>query len=146
MLLITIGKEAYDDYQRYLRDVAANSTRYRVLDRTGLTSPSHRTGLTSPSHSHHDSSTASLSNLPTKAIASSRLRVGDLVLVEKNQRIPADCVLLKTSDASGSCFVRTDQLDGETDWKLRTAIERTQVLAEEAALLFLDAEIYGEPE
>ena len=26
----------------------------------------------------------------------------------------------------GSCFVRTDQLDGETDWKLRVAVTSCQ--------------------
>ena len=26
----------------------------------------------------------------------------------------------------GSCFVRTDQLDGETDWKLRVAVTLCQ--------------------
>lgn len=43
-------------------------------------------------------------------------------MVEKDQRVPADMVLLRTSDRGGSCFVRTDQLDGETDWKLRLPI------------------------
>ena len=28
----------------------------------------------------------------------------------------------------GSCFIRTDQLDGETDWKLKLAIHATQAL------------------
>jgi len=28
-------------------------------------------------------------------------------------------ILLRTSEETGSCFIRTDQLDGETDWKLR---------------------------
>ncbi len=28
--------------------------------------------------------------------------------------------------SNGSCFIRTDQLDGETDWKLRVAVELTQ--------------------
>ena len=135
VLLITIGKEAYDDYQRYLRDVAANSTRYRVLDRAALKHSS---------NSHHDA-TSALLHLPTKSVASSRLRVGDLVLIEKNQRVPADCVLLRTSDSSGSCFVRTDQLDGETDWKLKVAVEHTQSLKDEALLLDLDAEIYADP-
>lgn len=135
VLLITIGKEAYDDYQRYLRDVAANSTRYRVLDRAALKHSS---------NSHHDA-TSALLQFPTKSVASSRLRVGDLVLIEKNQRVPADCVLLRTSDSSGSCFVRTDQLDGETDWKLKVAVEHTQSLKDEALLLDLEAEIYADP-
>ena len=41
-------------------------------------------------------------------------------------------VLLWTSEPNGSCFIRTDQLDGETDWKLRTAIPVTQHLVHEA--------------
>ena len=28
----------------------------------------------------------------------------------------------------GSCFIKTDQLDGETDWKLRTALPLLQQL------------------
>ena len=30
-------------------------------------------------------------------------------------------VLIHTKDESGTVFIRTDQLDGETDWKLRKA-------------------------
>jgi len=37
-------------------------------------------------------------------------------------------VLLRTTDKSGGVFIRTDQLDGETDWKLRSTIAVTQVL------------------
>jgi magnesium-transporting ATPase (P-type) len=29
-------------------------------------------------------------------------------------RVPADMVLLRTTDKSGAVFIRTDQLDGET--------------------------------
>lgn len=64
-------------------------------------------------------------------------------MLEKNQRVPADLVLLRTSDASGTCFIRTDQLDGETDWKLRVAVPATQKLPSEVELGGLDAEIYG---
>lgn len=34
-------------------------------------------------------------------------------------QVPADLVLLRTTEKSGASFIRTDQLDGETDWKLR---------------------------
>ena len=53
---------------------------------------------------------------------SSELRVGDVILVNKNERVPADMILLRSGDASGGTFIRTDQLDGETDWKLRLAL------------------------
>lgn len=53
-------------------------------------------------------------NLPSEAIT-----VGDIIIIHKDQRVPADCILLRTSEESGASFIRTDQLDGETDWKLR---------------------------
>lgn len=40
-------------------------------------------------------------------------------------------LLLYTSDSSGTVFVRTDQLDGETDWKVRESIKKTQKMASE---------------
>jgi phospholipid-translocating ATPase len=133
VLLVTIGKEAHDDWKRHQRDVVANSARYTILDpQSGPVLP----------NSHH------VSTAPpplTKTVPSSKLRVGDFVILEKNQRVPADCVLLHASDRSGTCFVRTDQLDGETDWKLRVAIEATQALENDAELLQLDAEIYADP-
>ena len=50
------------------------------------------------------------------------------VIVLQNQRVPADMVLLRTAEKSGTCFIRTDQLDGETDWKLRVAVAGTHSL------------------
>ena len=46
----------------------------------------------------------------------------------QNQRVPADMVFLRTTEADGGCFIRTDQMDGETDWKLRLAVQATQRL------------------
>ena len=122
-----MGKEAYDDYKRNLRDREANSQKYLVLD---------------PS----EYSASSPAGIPyTRSVPSSSLRVGDLVVLEKNQRVPADLVLLRTSDSSGTCFIRTDQLDGETDWKLRVAVPACQKLSSDRELLTVDAEIYGMP-
>jgi phospholipid-translocating ATPase len=52
--------------------------------------------------------------------------VGDIIKINQNDRVPADVVLLYTTEKSGSVFIRTDQLDGETDWKLRKAVTMTQ--------------------
>lgn len=51
--------------------------------------------------------------------------MGHIIEVKSNQRIPADMVVLSTNEEDGTVFVRTDQLDGETDWKLRKAINFT---------------------
>lgn len=58
--------------------------------------------------------------------ASKDLCVGDIIRVGINQRVPADIVVLQSSEANGESFIRTDQLDGETDWKLRQAVALTQ--------------------
>lgn len=126
VLSVTMGKEAYDDYKRHMRDREANSQKYLILDA-----------------SSYDNGSAPDGGPHTRAVPASALRVGDLVLLEKNQRVPADLVLLRTSDASGTCFIRTDQLDGETDWKLRVAVPTCQKLVGEMELLGLDADIYG---
>lgn len=78
----------------------------------------------------------------TRSTPSSALKVGDLVLLEKNQRVPADMVLLTTSEEEGTCFIRTDQLDGETDWKLRVAPGETQRMGE-AGIGALEGSLYG---
>ena len=124
-----MGKEAYDDYKRYLRDREANSQKYLILQPPA-------TASSPPSYLDNE--------LHTRSVPSSSLRVGDLIRLEKNQRVPVDLVLLRTSDASGTCFIRTDQLDGETDWKLRVAVPACQKLNSDGDLLSLDAEVYGE--
>ena len=57
------------------------------------------------------------------------IRVGDIIKVNQNEAFPADCVLLHTTEKSGAVFIRTDQLDGETDWKLRKAVGLTNGLS-----------------
>uniref|UniRef100_A0A673HPC2 Phospholipid-transporting ATPase n=1 Tax=Sinocyclocheilus rhinocerous TaxID=307959 RepID=A0A673HPC2_9TELE len=61
-----------------------------------------------------------------------------------NQRIPADMILLRTSEKTGSCFIRTDQLDGETDWKLRIAVACTQRLPALGDLFSISAYVYAQ--
>lgn len=127
VLAITMGKEAYDDYQRYRRDREANSTRYLVL----------------VPHSPSDPASEALPRPMTRSTPASSIRVGDMVLLEKNQRVPADMVLLTTSEEEGTCFIRTDQLDGETDWKLKVAVGKTQAMGEKGVGA-AEGSLYGE--
>ncbi len=41
-------------------------------------------------------------------VTSANMRVGDIIKVHQNQRIPADMILLYTTEKSGSVFIRTD--------------------------------------
>ena len=78
------------------------------------------------------------------SVASSQLRVGDVIEVGKGVRAPADLVLLRTTESSGACFIRTDQLDGETDWKLRLAVATTQNYSSDEMLLETQSSVYAE--
>ncbi len=118
VISVTMIRELVDDFRRYQRDCEVNASRYVKLSRKGQVS-----------------------------VASSDLKVGDVVYVEKGQRVPADMVLLRTTEHSGSCFIRTDQLDGETDWKLRLAVNSTQkslMNGSDEDLLNLQASVYAE--
>ena len=77
---------------------------------------------------------------------SSELEIGDIISLTKNSRVPADIVVLKTFNESkdNQAFIKTDQLDGETDWKLRKAPGATQEKSEKE-LVDLDGFIQYEP-
>lgn len=50
------------------------------------------------------------------------VRVGDFVRVLSNQIIPADTLLLHTSDSNGVCHMDTANQDGETSLKQRKLV------------------------
>ncbi|CAH8579212.1 unnamed protein product [Dicrocoelium dendriticum] len=119
VLCVTFIREAIDDIRRWLRDREVNQAGYAKFVRHGQV-----------------------------WITSASIKVGDLIHLDKDQRVPADMVLLWTSDRSGSCFIRTDQLDGETDWKLRYAIPATQSFVttsgQPCALFDIQARVFAE--
>ncbi|GKT92558.1 LOW QUALITY PROTEIN: phospholipid-translocating P-type ATPase domain-containing protein [Colletotrichum tofieldiae] len=67
-------------------------------------------------------------NLPSKGEARFHkdhwkdLRVGDFVRIYNNDELPADVIVLSTSDPDGACYVETKNLDGETNLKVRQAL------------------------
>ncbi|KAF8565446.1 hypothetical protein P879_02250 [Paragonimus westermani] len=119
VLCVTFIREAIDDIRRWLRDREVNQTSYSKIVRHGQV-----------------------------RVTSAEIKVGDLIHLDKNQRVPADMVLLWTSDRNGSCFIRTDQLDGETDWKLRHAIPPTHALVnsngQPSVLFDMQAQVFAE--
>ncbi|VDP01320.1 unnamed protein product [Soboliphyme baturini] len=118
VIFVTLCREGFDDFRRHIRDREVNSCRYEKLTATDR-----------------------------RKVKSSQLQVGDLIVVHKNQRVPADMVLLRTSEKSGTCFIRTDQLDGETDWKLKVAYPASQHLDDDTTfqkLFSLNLQLYAD--
>ena len=73
-----------------------------------------------------------------------KLEVGDVVLLRDNDQVPADIVVLSTSDPDGVCYLETKNLDGETNLKPRRAVNATsRILSErdiERSSFVLDSE------
>ena len=60
-----------------------------------------------------------------------KLEVGDIVLLKDNDQIPADIIVLSSSESEGVCFVETKNLDGETNLKPRKSLKGTMGISNE---------------
>jgi phospholipid-translocating ATPase len=101
VLFLTMLKEGWDDFKRYKRDKKYNEELFKVLDNNTKT---------------------------FKDKQSQYLQIGDIICLEKGHRVPADLIILGTKHPSGGVYLKTDQLDGETDWKNRESIKSCQSL------------------
>lgn len=54
------------------------------------------------------------------------VQVGDFIRIYNDDQIPADVVILSTSDPDGACYVETKNLDGETNLKVRHALRSSR--------------------
>ena len=74
-----------------------------------------------------------------------KLEVGDLVLLRDNDQVPADIIVLATSNPDALAFVETKNLDGETNLKVRKALKATSSIMSEEDLEHAHFAIDSEP-
>lgn len=96
VLLVTFCKDAYEDYKRWADDRRINHQLCEILE--------------------------------GDAFAEIRWRdvaVGNYIRIHRDQSVPADFVLLTSSQDDGMAFVDTAQLDGETSLKAKNSPQET---------------------
>lgn len=74
-----------------------------------------------------------------------KLEVGDIVLLRDNDQIPADIVVLSTSDSDNMCYVETKNLDGETNLKPRRSVRATSSVTSEVDVERMQFVLDSEP-
>ncbi|PSS07338.1 Phospholipid-transporting ATPase [Actinidia chinensis var. chinensis] len=102
---LSMAKEALEDWRRFIQDMKVNMRKAKVQKGDGVFG--HKPWM--------------------------KLRVGDVVKVEKDQFFPADLLLLSSSYEDGICYVETMNLDGETNLKVKRALEVTLPLEDDMA-------------
>ncbi|KAG5468306.1 hypothetical protein LSCM1_02285 [Leishmania martiniquensis] len=88
-------KEGVDDLRRHRQDAEVNERVYKRVR---------------------------LGTLELEEVASADIRVGDVLILHAFEVVPSDVVILMTSHDSGSAYITTESLDGETGSKQRFAI------------------------
>uniref|UniRef100_A0A7N0UB60 Phospholipid-transporting ATPase n=1 Tax=Kalanchoe fedtschenkoi TaxID=63787 RepID=A0A7N0UB60_KALFE len=103
---LSILKEGVEDWRRFMQDMDVNKRKSIIHKGDGI--------VGSKQWQH--------------------IKVGDVVKVEKDQFFPADLLLLSSCYEDGICYVETMNLDGETNLKVKKALEITMPLDDDESL------------
>jgi phospholipid-transporting ATPase len=92
IITVTAIKDFFEDWKRRSSDQAENTRKTEVLTEVGF--------------------------MPYEW---QNLHVGHIIRVKKDEYVPADILILNTSEPKGICYIETKNLDGETNLKHKVA-------------------------
>uniref|UniRef100_A0A6I8NDG5 Phospholipid-transporting ATPase n=1 Tax=Ornithorhynchus anatinus TaxID=9258 RepID=A0A6I8NDG5_ORNAN len=114
IFILTVAgiKEIIEDYERHKADNTVNKKKTIVL----------RNGM--------------WQNIIWKEVA-----VGDIVKVTNGQHLPADMIIVSSSEPQAMCYIETSNLDGETNLKIRQGLTQTANLQSREELIKVTGKI-----
>ncbi|OUM64486.1 hypothetical protein PIROE2DRAFT_42517 [Piromyces sp. E2] len=116
VLSVTAIKDAYGDIKRSSDDKKTNNEPYYILR-----------------------------NNEVKQVLCQDIFPGDVIVIQKGNKIPADCLLLSSSNDDGICYVETSDLDGETSLKKKTSLSELSCIRDLEGFSRIQGKIQCEP-
>ncbi|TDZ19402.1 putative phospholipid-transporting ATPase DNF3 [Colletotrichum orbiculare MAFF 240422] len=115
---LSMAKEGYDDYRRYLLARTENLSRALVL---GERSKKATARMRRHKGADDEAPEEELSDEGWSEIEWQDIKVGDVIRLKRDEDVPADVVLLSASGPNGTAYIETMALDGETNLKAKRA-------------------------
>ncbi|ORX56555.1 phospholipid-translocating P-type ATPase [Piromyces finnis] len=116
VLSVTAIKDAYGDIKRSSDDKKTNNEPYYILR-----------------------------NNEVKQVLCQDIFPGDVIVIQKGDKIPADCLLLSSSNDDGVCYVETSDLDGETSLKKKVSLSELSCIRDLEGFSKIHGKIQCEP-
>ena len=97
LIFLSMAKEIYEDLKRRRSDVTINRRKTNVL----------------------------CASVGFRQMQWQHLNVGDVIEISRDEVVPADAVIINSSEPLSVCYLDTSSLDGESNLKLRQALSVT---------------------
>lgn len=72
------------------------------------------------------------------------IKVGDIIKVNSEEAIPADLIIISSSEPEGLCYIETANLDGETNLKIKQSRPETSSFIDSRQLRSINGKILSE--
>ncbi|KAK6434485.1 drs2 neo1 protein [Oleoguttula sp. CCFEE 5521] len=136
-VLLTMFKEGWDDWRRHKMDKVENRATATVLKRRDSRDQAGAVGRKPWSRLRRSRPESKQAGIPENDelddaelswthVQWDKIQVGDLVMLKRDDAVPADLVLLYASGEEGVAYIETMALDGETNLKAKQALPATQ--------------------
>ncbi|OHT09943.1 phospholipid-translocating P-type ATPase, flippase family protein [Tritrichomonas foetus] len=109
MLLISMAKAGFEDYQRHVADDILNNKKTTIYDENG-----------------------------NKEVTWADVNPGDIIVLKTDQEFPADCIILEASSNDNKCRIETAALDGETNLKFRSVVTSRKLIDQSFSVFVSD--------